>query len=53
MLKDDELSSEKLSEAISKILNDNKFTSRSIEIMQFCEKLNGVQNVVNIVRSYI
>jgi uncharacterized protein (TIGR00661 family) len=53
MLKDDDLSSEKLSEEISKMLNDNKFTSRSIEIMQFCEKLNGVQNVVNIVRSYI
>jgi UDP-N-acetylglucosamine--N-acetylmuramyl-(pentapeptide) pyrophosphoryl-undecaprenol N-acetylglucosamine transferase len=53
MLNDDELSPEKLSEAISNILNDNKFRSRSIEIMQFCEKLNGIQNVVNIVRSYI
>ena len=53
MLKDNELSSERLSEAISTILNESNFTSRSIEIMQFCEKLNGVQNVVNIVRSYI
>lgn len=53
MLKDDELSPENLSEAISYILNDNTYRSRSIEIMQFCEKLNGIQNVVNIVRSYI
>ena len=53
MLKDHVLLSEKISEAINEILNDNKFTSRSIEIMQFCDKLNGVQNVVNIVRSYI
>jgi uncharacterized protein (TIGR00661 family) len=53
MLKDHVLLSEKISEAINEILNDSKFTSRSIEIMQFCDKLNGVQNVVNIVRSYI
>ena len=53
MLKDDELSPENLSEAISYILNDNTYRSRSIEIMQLCEKLNGIQNVVNIVRSYI
>jgi UDP-N-acetylglucosamine--N-acetylmuramyl-(pentapeptide) pyrophosphoryl-undecaprenol N-acetylglucosamine transferase len=53
MLKDHDLLSERISEAIDEILNDNKFTSRSIEIMQFCDKLNGVQNIVNIVRSYI
>ena len=53
MLKDDELSPEKLSESITNILNDNTYRSRSIEIMQLCEKLNGIQNVVNIVRSYI
>src|SRR5919107_1014616 len=50
MIKDHILLSEKISEAINEILNDNKFTSRSIEIMQFCDKLNGVQNIVNIVR---
>jgi UDP-N-acetylglucosamine--N-acetylmuramyl-(pentapeptide) pyrophosphoryl-undecaprenol N-acetylglucosamine transferase len=53
MLKDHDLLSEKISDAITEILNNNKFKSRSIEIMQLCEKLNGVQNVVNIVRSYI
>jgi UDP-N-acetylglucosamine--N-acetylmuramyl-(pentapeptide) pyrophosphoryl-undecaprenol N-acetylglucosamine transferase len=53
MLKDHDLLSKKISDAITEILNNNKFKSRSIEIMQLCEKLNGVQNVVNIVRSYI
>jgi len=53
MLKDHDLLSKKISEAIIEILNNNKFTARSIEIMQLCEKLNGVQNVVNIVTSYI
>ena len=53
MLKDHELLSEKLSEAIIEILTNNKFTSRSFEIKQLCEKLNGVENVVDIVRSYI
>jgi UDP-N-acetylglucosamine--N-acetylmuramyl-(pentapeptide) pyrophosphoryl-undecaprenol N-acetylglucosamine transferase len=53
MLKDHDLLSEKISDTITEILNNNKFKSRSTEIMQLCEKLNGVQNVVNIVRSYI
>ncbi|HEX2408654.1 MAG TPA: glycosyltransferase family protein, partial [Nitrososphaeraceae archaeon] len=42
MLKDHDLLSEKISDAITEILNNNKFKSRSIEIMQLCEKLNGV-----------
>jgi UDP:flavonoid glycosyltransferase YjiC (YdhE family) len=53
MLKNNELTSEKIVESINTILNDNKFSSRSNEIMEFCTKLNGVQNVINIIRSYI
>ena len=53
MLKTNELTSEKIINSINKILNDNKFISRSNEIMGFCSKLDGVQNVINIVRSYI
>ena len=53
MLKTDELTSEKIVESINKILNDNRFIARSNEIMEFCSKLNGVENVINIIRSYI
>ena len=53
MLKTNELTSEKIINSINKILNDPKFISRSNEIMGFCSKLDGVQNVINIVRSYI
>jgi len=53
MLKNNELTSEKIVESINTILNDNKFLSRSTDIMEFCSKLNGVQNVINIIRSYI
>jgi len=53
MLKPNDLTSEKLMESIDKLLNDTKFISKSNEIMEFCSKLNGVQNVINIVRSYI
>ena len=53
ILKDEDCLAEKLEYAINEILNNNKFMTRSLEIMNFCEKLNGVQNVVNIVRSYI
>lgn len=53
MLKPNDLTSEKLMESINKLLNDTKFISKSNEIMEFCSKLNGVQNVINIVRSYI
>jgi UDP:flavonoid glycosyltransferase YjiC (YdhE family) len=53
ILNDQDNFAEKLLYAINEILNNNKFMTRSIEIMNFCEKLNGVQNVVNIVRSYI
>ena len=53
MLKPNDFTSEKLMESINKLLNDTKFISKSNEIMEFCSKLNGVQNVINIVRSYI
>jgi UDP-N-acetylglucosamine--N-acetylmuramyl-(pentapeptide) pyrophosphoryl-undecaprenol N-acetylglucosamine transferase len=53
MLKPNDLTSEKLMESINKLLNDTKFLSKSNEIMEFCSKLNGVQNVINIIRSYI
>lgn len=53
MLKNNELTSEKIVESINTILNDNKFSSKSNEMMEFCSKLNGVQNVINIIRSYI
>src|SRR5919112_2629438 len=53
MLKNNELTSEKIVESINTILNDNKFLSRSNDIMEFCSKLNGVENVINIIRSYI
>jgi len=53
MLQTNELTSEKIINSINKILNDPKFISRSNEIMGLCSKLDGVQNVINIVRSYI
>ncbi len=53
MLKPNDLTSEKLMESVNKLLNDTKFLSKSNEIMEFCSKLNGVQNVINIIRSYI
>ena len=53
MLKTNELTSETIIEAINKILNDNKFLSRSNKIMEFCNKLNGIENVIDIIRSYI
>lgn len=53
MLNPKDLTSEKLMESINKLLNDTKFITKSNELMEFCSKLNGVQNVINIVRSYI
>jgi UDP-N-acetylglucosamine--N-acetylmuramyl-(pentapeptide) pyrophosphoryl-undecaprenol N-acetylglucosamine transferase len=44
---------EQLGEAIEKALGDSQYLKKTLEIMKLTEKLNGIENVVKIVRSYL
>ena len=43
----------KIVESIYEILDNSNYLMKSNEIMNISNKLNGVENVVDIVRSYI
>jgi UDP-N-acetylglucosamine--N-acetylmuramyl-(pentapeptide) pyrophosphoryl-undecaprenol N-acetylglucosamine transferase len=44
---------EQLGEAIESALADPQYQKKTLEVMKLTEKLNGIENVVKIVRSYL
>lgn len=53
MLHPKRLISEQLAGAIEKVLGDSNYNKKSTELQRLAERLNGIDNVVKIVRSYI
>jgi UDP:flavonoid glycosyltransferase YjiC (YdhE family) len=47
------LTPEQLASAISQVLGNPKYRNRAAELQMLAEKLNGIENVVQIVRSYL
>jgi UDP-N-acetylglucosamine--N-acetylmuramyl-(pentapeptide) pyrophosphoryl-undecaprenol N-acetylglucosamine transferase len=44
---------EQLGDAIEKVLSDPEYKNKATELQMLAEKLNGIDNVVQIVRSYL
>jgi UDP:flavonoid glycosyltransferase YjiC (YdhE family) len=44
---------EQLADAIEKVLGDLYYNKKAAELQRLAEKLNGIDNVVQIVRSYL
>ncbi|HEX2471875.1 MAG TPA: glycosyltransferase [Nitrososphaera sp.] len=44
---------EQLANAIEKVLGDSNYNKKAAELQRLAEKLNGIDNVVKIVRSYL
>ena len=53
MLHPKRLISEQLAGAIEKVLGDSNYNKKATELQRLAERLNGIDNVVKIVRSYI
>ena len=53
MLKSKQLNASQVAVAIHRILDDSKYQKKAIELMKLAEKLNGIDNIVEIIRSYI
>ncbi len=53
MLHPKRLRAEQLAESIEKVLSDSFYTKKAAELQRLTEKLNGINNVVQIVRSYL
>jgi UDP-N-acetylglucosamine--N-acetylmuramyl-(pentapeptide) pyrophosphoryl-undecaprenol N-acetylglucosamine transferase len=47
------LRSDQLADAIEKVLGDSHYNKKATELQRLAERLNGIDNVVKIVRSYI
>jgi UDP-N-acetylglucosamine--N-acetylmuramyl-(pentapeptide) pyrophosphoryl-undecaprenol N-acetylglucosamine transferase len=47
------LGPEQLGDAIEKVLGDPEYKNKATELQMLAEKLNGIDNVVQIVRSYL
>jgi UDP:flavonoid glycosyltransferase YjiC (YdhE family) len=44
---------EQLADAIEKVLGDSDYNKKAAKLQELAEKLNGIDNVVQIVRSYL
>lgn len=44
---------EQLAEAISQVLSNPKYKKKTLELQNLAEKLNGIENIVQIIRSYV
>lgn len=53
MLHPKRLRPEQLADAIEKVLGDSDYNKKAAELQRVAEKLNGIDNVVQIVRSYL
>lgn len=47
------LKPEQLADAISQVLSNAQYKNKVIELQRLAEKLNGIDNVVHIIRSYL
>jgi UDP:flavonoid glycosyltransferase YjiC (YdhE family) len=47
------LRSEQLANAIGHVLGDSNYNKKAAELQRIAENLNGIDNVVKIVRSYL
>jgi UDP-N-acetylglucosamine--N-acetylmuramyl-(pentapeptide) pyrophosphoryl-undecaprenol N-acetylglucosamine transferase len=52
-LKTKQLQANQITCAIHKILDDSRYQKKANELMKLAEKLDGIDNVVKIVRSYL
>jgi UDP-N-acetylglucosamine--N-acetylmuramyl-(pentapeptide) pyrophosphoryl-undecaprenol N-acetylglucosamine transferase len=52
-LKTKQLKANQITDAIHKILDDSRYQKKANELMKLAEKLDGIDNVVKIVRSYL
>ena len=53
MLHPKRLRAEQLADSIEKVLSDSYYNKKAAELQRLSEKLNGINNVVQIVRSYL
>jgi UDP-N-acetylglucosamine--N-acetylmuramyl-(pentapeptide) pyrophosphoryl-undecaprenol N-acetylglucosamine transferase len=53
MLKTKHLKANQVTHAINDILDDPEYQKKAYELMKLTEKLDGINNIVNVVRSYI
>ncbi len=53
MLRPKSLQPEQLADAISQVLGSPEYKIKSVELQRLAENLNGIDNVVQIVRSYL
>ena len=53
MLSPKKLSAEELAGAIGEILADRRYAEKALQLKLIAEKMNGIENVANVVRSYI
>ena len=53
MLHPKQLRPEQLADAIEKVLGDSHYNKKAAELQRLAERLNGIDNVMQIVRSYL
>jgi UDP-N-acetylglucosamine--N-acetylmuramyl-(pentapeptide) pyrophosphoryl-undecaprenol N-acetylglucosamine transferase len=53
MLKPKELKANHITDAVHQILDNPRFQKKSTELMRLTEKLDGINNIVKIIRSYL
>ena len=53
MLDPKQLRPEQLADAIEKVLGDSHYNKKAAELQRLAERLNGIDNVMQIVRSYL
>lgn len=53
MLRPKDLKAEQLASSISEVLGNPQYRRKAAELQKMTEKLNGIENVVQIVRSYL
>jgi UDP:flavonoid glycosyltransferase YjiC (YdhE family) len=53
MLKTKHLKANQITHAINEILDDPEYQKKAYELMKLTEKLDGINNIVKVVRSYI
>lgn len=53
MLKPKELKANHITDAVHQLLDNPRYQKKSTELMRLTEKLDGINNIVNIIRSYL
>jgi uncharacterized protein (TIGR00661 family) len=53
MLDAKELKASQVTDAMYEVINDSQYQQKASVLMKLTEKLNGIENVVKIIRSYL